>query len=124
MTCFIVTFVKHTSAPQGSQVSDYAVNQGLGRADVAAVSHLHGGCCDCTVLYIVTGIREESKMDAFTSSLWVMLLKGVGVGMVAALISIFVYFGLIIDRYSNNSMTIRIHLERALFFSAGLGSVL
>lgn len=59
-------------------------------------------------------------MDKLTSYLLLMLLKGIGVGMVAALISVFIYLGLIRDRYSNG-MTIRLHLRRDLSFFGGMG---
>lgn len=60
-------------------------------------------------------------MDNLTQSLLLMLLKGIGVGMVAAVISILIYFGLIRDRYSNDAMTLRIQQVRALSFFGGMG---
>ena len=39
---------------------DYGVYQGLDRGRCRCL-HPQGGCCDCTVLYIVTAIRGENR---------------------------------------------------------------
>ena len=36
-------------------------------------------------------------------------------------ISVFIYFGLIRDRYSNAGVTIQLHLRRDLYFFGGMG---
>jgi hypothetical protein len=60
-------------------------------------------------------------MNTITSMLWLMFLKGIGVGMVTAFISAVVYQLLFKNQYPNAGMSLAGQRLHALYFFGGMG---
>ena len=60
-------------------------------------------------------------MDSITSMLRLMFLKGIGVGMVTALMSAVVYQVLFMNQYPNTGVSLAIQQRHAMYFFGGMG---